>query len=122
MEFEYMYQKTALGILNVENISQCCIEAFNDLGQAFYFISKTEYGQLKIMTFGPTFPDFQGVLPKKYNFTFELMEYNDKKLCKAIEMFLQNPKANITQAMEKDIDEAMQQFLPIQAFYKAGGF
>lgn len=122
MEFEYLFQRTAVGVIDINDISSCCIEAFNDLGQCYYLLTKTECGFVKVMTFGPTMPDFPGMTPPNYEVCFKRMEYNKGKIIKEITSFLQNPKARITQAVEQSSEVAMSNFIGIADYFKDGGF
>lgn len=101
MTYEYFYTSLATGELEVEDPGNCTIQACNDIGMIWYLIIQTTLGWTKIMEYGPATPDFEE-LPKSVFCTFERIEFNDKKLNKKINDFLNNPKRGITQAMEVD--------------------
>lgn len=102
-EFEYFFSRSAVGLLDVEDIGNCAIEANDDIGNFYYIVIETKLGFTKIFEYGPCNPDFNE-LPKSVACTFDRIEFNDKKIANAIYMFLNNGKRNITQAqlVEKD--------------------
>ena len=106
MEFEYFYTKSVNGFIDIDDIGNCAIEAFDDLGQVYYLVIRTSYGSTRIMDYGPIIADCD-TLPKSTHCTYKRIEYTDAKIKKAIDNFLNNPYASITQAREIDIDEAL---------------
>ena len=103
LEFEYFYQRMATGNLEVEDIGNCAIEANNDDGLFYYLLIETNMGFTKIFEYGPIHPDFHE-LPKSVKCNFERIEYNEKKLSKKIDDFLNSGFKCITQAQEIDKD------------------
>lgn len=101
--FEYFYTKTAVGNLELEDIGNCIIEAANDEGLLFYLMISTSLGWTKIVEYGPAAPDFYE-LPKSCFCSFSRIEYDERKIHKRIDEFLNTPKRNITQAQEVDAD------------------
>ena len=99
--FEYFFTRLATGELEVEDIGNCTIQACNDMGMIWYLMTQTTLGWTKIMEYGPATPDFDE-LPKSAFCTFERIEFDEKKLNKKINEFLNNPRRGITQAMEVD--------------------
>ena len=51
--FEYFYTQQAVGQLNIEDLGNCAIEAFNDEGSHYYLVIKTQLGQSIVMEAGP---------------------------------------------------------------------
>ena len=100
MEFKYFYTRTHTDVLDVENLGNCFIEAFNDNGTRFYLWIRTELGFTKILEAGPFVDD--GVIPcKECNLLFNETSYSDSKMNKRIESFLNTPRYHITQAFDK---------------------
>ena len=116
--FDYFFTRTAFGQLDIEELGNCCIEASDDKGQFYYLIIDTKLGWTRIFEYGPCLPDFNE-LPKSVSCTFDREEYNEKKLSKRINMFLNNPKAEITQArVLEDESEAFDNLKDIIAYMK----
>ena len=86
-----------MGELEIEDLGNCTIEASNDEGMFFYLQIKTSMGWTKITEYGPAMPDF-AELPKSVYCAFSRIEYDDGKISKKINEFLNTPKRNITQA------------------------
>lgn len=104
--FEYFYTQTAMDILEVEDTGNCVIEASNDTGMFWYLCIQTNLGWTKITEYGPATPDFFE-LPKSVSLLFNRIEYDERKIITAINMFLNNSKRNITQAREVTLDDML---------------
>lgn len=104
MTFDYLERVVVEGQLEVENIGQCVIKANNDLSEEFYLIIRTELGWTEMIEYGPCVPDLP-LLQMNYQITYTRFEYNQNKLERAIDKFLNNPKRSITQAEVTDITE-----------------
>ena len=104
MTFDYLERVVVEGQLEVENIGQCVIQANNDFGEEFYLIIKTELGWSEILDYGPCVPDLN-LLPVSYQITYNRIEYNEGRLEKTIDKFLNNPKRGITQAKVADLSD-----------------
>ena len=104
MTFEYFYTKQCMGELDVEDIGNCTIQALNDDGLIWYMVIQTTLGWTKIFEYGPCAPDFNE-LPKGVNCNFSRIDFDEKKLYKRIDEFLNNSFRKITQAfiVEEDI-------------------
>lgn len=97
MTFDYLERVVVEGQLEVDDIGQCVIQANNDLGEDFYLIVKTELGWTELLEYGPCVPDLTQ-LPMNYNIKYTRFEYNQGKIERAIDKFLNDPKRGITQA------------------------
>ena len=95
--FEYYYTKSAIGELNIEDVGDCCIQACNDEGLFYYLLIETHLGWTKILEYGPAAPDFDE-LPKAFNCNFSRIDFDEKRIFKRIDEFLNNRFRNITQA------------------------
>lgn len=120
MTFDYLERVVVEGQLDVENIGQCVIQANNDFGEEFYLIIMTELGYTEILEYGPCLPDMQ-LLHADYQIKYSRIDYNEGKIEKQIDRFLNNPKRCITQAKVTDIEE-IREFLvnPIDRVLKGG--
>lgn len=101
--FEYFYSKSAFGELQVDDIGDCCIQANNDEGLFYYLLIETNLGWTKILEYGPATPDFDE-LPKSVSCNFSRIEFDEKKIFKRVDEFLNNRFRNITQAQVVDRD------------------
>lgn len=117
MNFEYFYTKQSIGNIEIEDIGNCAIEAFNDDGLNFYLVVRTSMGTTNIFTFGPIWLDLE-MFPANVNCTFKRIEFNEKKISREIQSFLNDPKSKITQAFEIDTDEALSKCRSIIEYMK----
>ena len=95
--FEYFFSRMAVGELEVEDIGDCAIEANDDIGNFYYLVIETNLGFTKIFEYGPVRPDFNEMC-KSVECTFDRIEFNENKIRKRIQTFLNIPVRNITQA------------------------
>ena len=117
MTFEYMQRIIVDGQLEVENIGQCVLLGRNDIGEEYYLIIKTVMGWTEILEYGPVNPDFD-LLPFQYNITYNRIEYNQGKIERAIDKFLNNPKRVITQANVVELEDIIDYLInPIHKSY-----
>ena len=104
MTFDYLERVVVEGQLDVDNIGDCVIQGNNDFGELFFLIIKTELGWTEVLEYAPIIPDIQ-LLPINYQINYSRFEYNQGKLARLIDKFLNNPKRVITQAKVITIDE-----------------
>lgn len=97
MTFEYLQRIIVDAQLDVDNIGECVILGRNDLGEEFYLIIRTEMGWTEQINYGPVTPDID-ILPFNINLNYSRFEYNQSKLMRSIDKFLNDPKKMITQA------------------------
>ena len=97
MTFEYLQRVVVDGTLEIDNIGDCTIQGNNDIGEFFYLIIVTELGWTEILEYGPCVPDFD-MLQANYQIKYQRIEYNQGKLERIIDKFLNDPKRLITQA------------------------
>ncbi len=97
MTFEYLQRVIVDAELNVDDIGQCVILGRNDIGEENYLIIRTEMGWTEQITIGPVCPDIE-ILPFNVSILYSRYEYNQGKIERAIDKFLNDPKKFITQA------------------------
>ena len=107
MTFEYLQRIVVESQLDVENIGQCVLRARNDLGEEFYLIVVTELGWSEVLEYGPITPDLQ-LLPMNYQIKYSRFEYNELKLERIIDKFLNDGKRGITQADVTTLGDIME--------------
>lgn len=103
MTFEYLQRIIVDAQLDVDNIGECVILGRNDLGEEFYLIIRTDMGWTEQINFGPVTPEID-ILPFNINLTYARFEFNQTKLMRAIDKFLNDPKKMITQADVIEMD------------------
>lgn len=106
MTFEYLQRVIVDAQLDVENIGECVISGRNDIGEEFYLIIKTELGWTEVLEYGPCVPDLE-LLPYNYNISYNRFEFNQGKLERIIDKFLNNPKRFISQAQVVELQDIM---------------
>ena len=105
MIFEYLQRIVVDGQIDIENIGQCFLRAFNDFGEEFYLLIKTDLGITEVLEYGPCTPDLE-LLPPSYHVSYDRFDYSQTKIERIIEKFLNNPKRAITQVEEfSDLSE-----------------
>lgn len=117
MKYKYFYREAITDEVEIEDIGNCNILAYNDYGSVNVLIVRTQLGLTSIMTYGPIQPDVD-LLPKYVKCTFKRIEYNPRKISKEIDTFLNNPVSNITSAIEVDFEEAISKCRSIIEYIK----
>ncbi len=102
MTFDYLERVVVEGQIDIDNIGQCAILTRNDLGEEWYLIVKTELGWTEVIEYGPAHTDFQ-LLPISVKQTYDRFEYNQAKIERIINKFLNDPKRLISQAEETSV-------------------
>ena len=97
MTFEYLQRVVVDAELNVDDIGQCVILGRNDIGEESYLIIRTEMGWTEQISIGPVCPDIE-ILPFNVAILYSRFEYNQGKIERAIDKFLNDPKKMISQA------------------------
>lgn len=104
MTFDYLERVIVEGQLDVENIGQCIIEGNNDIGEFWYLFIKTELGWSEIIDYGPHLPDFD-LLHPNFQIKYSRIEYNEGKIERTIDKFLNDPKRVISQARVVELSD-----------------
>ena len=117
MLFNYFYEKRVNADIEIEDIGNCAIQAYNDDGKSFFLIIKTDLGLSSICTYGPLIEELD-LLPKVVNCKFERITYKESKLKEIIDKFLNNPYNGITSAIEIDFNEALDKCIDILNYMK----
>ena len=104
MTFEYLQRVIIDAELEVENIGDCVLLGRNDLGTEFYLILTTDLGWTECIEYGPCTPEFEE-LPHDYTIKYSRFEYNQTKIERIIDKFLNNPKYSVSQAQVVDLTD-----------------
>lgn len=121
MNFDYLVTCQVGATIDVENIGDCCLKAFNDEGMEYILIIETQMGVCRIFTCGPIQVDFD-ILPKSTSISFSRVDFRQGMLIKTIEGFLNNPYSKITQAFECTKEEALEDCNDIISYMKQVDF
>lgn len=116
-EFEYFYTQQVNGILQVDNIGECCIEACTDMHECYYLIIRTSMGVSRVFQYGPIVPESE-ILEKSCTCSFKRLDFNEIKLGNIIKNFLNKPYSNITQAQEISIEDALNNCIDMIEYIK----
>lgn len=101
--FDYFYTTSVNAQLDVSNIGNCSIKANDDFGNNYFLFIKTKMGLTYIIEYGPYNEQDK---PDHISYLFDKFKYNEYKIEKRIEKFLNTPNRVITQAeevSEKDV-------------------
>lgn len=101
--FEYLQRVVVDATLEVEDIGNCVILGRNDMGEEYYFMTKSTMGQVEVIEYGPCIPDLD-ILPHSVALLYDRFDFSSGKLEKRIDRFLNNPKRMLTQAETVDIE------------------
>ena len=108
MEFDYLRTIQSNAVINIEDIGNCALKAFNDVGMEYILIIETSLGNTRVFTFGPVIPDME-TLPQSVSMSMTHMDYSQPKIAKTIRTFLNDVYHNITQVLEVDKEEALEE-------------
>lgn len=109
MDFEYLATNTFTGLLEIEDIGNCAITAFNDIGWESILIVDTQLGKSRVFQMGPIAVDLER-LPDTVSCTLTQLDFSQKKISSIINTFLNNNRTNryITQALEVSKEKALE--------------
>lgn len=117
MEFEYFFQQTATGLLEIDDIGNCAIDLFNDRGEEKVLIIDTQLGMTRVLINGPFMPDME-TLPKDVSCTYKQFPYSQGTINKIIRQCLNDYIFNTTQAIEIDKEEALNKCVDLIAYMR----
>ena len=116
MQFEYLYEVKANGVIDIDDIGNTVLSTVNVLtAEEYILVISTEYGRTKTLQYGPLFVDMEGT-PLEVSCYYSEFDYSMYKIEKLIDKFLNNPKRNISQVIEKDIDYAKERIKDMRTF------
>lgn len=104
MLFNYLKTESYMDSIDILDIGNCCLVAYNDDGNKWAFYTKTELGWSVIKIVGP-FDAEDDSMGSFFTYYKNGFEYSEKKLHKQINDFLNNPKNKITQVFECNKDD-----------------
>lgn len=115
MDFEFNHQLMPQNVLEVAEVGEFAIEAWNDQGYYWYLVVRTIMGTSIISICGPVFPDIK-LLPSGFNMSLEKIPYKEEKLARTINMFLNDHRKGITEARVIDVLDGIGQFRELKDY------
>ena len=97
-EYSYMKRIQFMDSISIDDIGNVIIEGYNDLGDRYFLIIRTLLGVSRILEFGP----LQEGARTNCICLFQQMDYNDVKIDRLIDKFL-NDKKMLTQVTASNI-------------------
>ena len=105
MHFEYLVKIKKESSIDIDNIGNCALDVFNDLGFEWLLLIRTIEGTTQIVEFGPTIPDIE-YPPASVKYSYDRIDFSESKIINRIQKFLTDGYRNITQAFEITQEEA----------------
>lgn len=100
MIFEYNQQKQFMKSIDVVDFGNTALRCeYTAEGIEYYVIVKTIMGKTSILFIGPMISDFPDLLPD-FEISYSKMDYNEKKICKAINTYINDPQKKIDEIAE----------------------
>ena len=106
--------------LDVDNIGDCAIEAWNEEGMYYHIIIRTDCGMSTITTSGPVMPNVD-LLPSGFKQDLYIMPYKEDKLMKTIANFLNDGSKKIKEAKTMEIEDAIAEFRDLKDYLERWG-
>lgn len=105
--FDYLCVKESLDSISVDDSGNTILLACNDEAVCWYLKTETDMGTTVVTQFGPLANGGSVERLGRYGFNYNQLEldYNEKKLHKIIDKFLNDTSRQITQVMEIDDDQ-----------------
>lgn len=117
VQFEFNQQLMPQNVIDVEELGQFAIEAWNDEGYYYYLIVRTLLGTASIASCGPVIPDVE-MLPSGFNMSLDKVPYKEDKLTRTVTMWLNDRSKKLTNAKTIEISEAIEQFRDLKEYLK----
>lgn len=121
MLVEFNNQWTPQSAIDIIDVSNCAVEWTNEEGEYFYIFTKTSYGTITLIFYGPVIPDIQQ-LPNNYSCELRRMEYKPDKILREIQTYMNDKKRKITEAHEIDYTTAFDSFIDLKDYIASGGY
>lgn len=103
MKFDYLQRVVIDAQLDVENIGECCLLGRNDIGEEWYLVIHSIMGVTEVIEYGPIVPDLN-LLPSAVTLRYNRFDYNQGKIERIIDKFLNDGQRAISQAEVTDFE------------------
>lgn len=120
VEIEFNQQLTYQNYIDIDDIGQCAIEMFTEEGFNHYIVVTTSMGSTTIATCGPINNEID-LVPNGFNISLTRMDFNEQKIIKFINLYLNNKKLKINSASEIDMSQALDSFKDLGNYLRNGG-
>lgn len=117
VSIEFNQQLMPQSVVDVDELGQFALEAWNDDGYYYYLIVRTSLGTTSIASCGPVIPDVD-MLPSGFSMSLDKVPYKEDKLSRTVSMWLNDRSKKLTNAQLMDIDEAIDQFRDLKEYLK----
>lgn len=106
MQFEYFYSSVAANSIDIDDIGNCAIRTFNDVGESWVLLIKTQLGSTQILQYGPFIEDMSTNICTYVKSTYSRFDYDQRKIIGIVDSALNDTRNGISQAIILDYDEA----------------
>ena len=98
MLFNYIKTLNYMDSIDIDDIGNCCIQAFNDYGLEWILKIETKLGWSTTKIFDPFEAD-KNKMSDNFMYVKSSTEFNHKRIYKKIDDFINDPKKEITQLL-----------------------
>lgn len=109
MIFDYAAQEMFTKQLDLVDPGNTALRGSNDSGSDYYLVLKTIMGKTAILKFGPVLAD-SNILVEDFDASFKKINYNENKIGREINTFLNDYKKQIIDVQEILIEEVFNFF------------
>lgn len=113
--FEFNMQLMPQNVVEIEELGDFGLEAYNDEGFYWYLAVRCIQGIAVMVTCGPLIPDIM-MLPTGFTMNLQKIPFREDKVSKSIDFFLNDKKKSITQAKMISFEEAVQNFKELKEY------
>ena len=108
MKYDYSFQMVIASnnSIEIENIGEVALSATNSFHQERILIINTFLGETTILQFGPSFIDME-TLPDYSSFIYKKMSYDQRKLDKLIDDWINDPKFGTVNVEQLELEDAL---------------
>lgn len=107
MQFDFDKETISNNFIDIEDLGNFVLEATSVNEEVYYLAVKSVSGMSHIFKYGPIIPDIE-VLPAEVHCSYNMMDYNQKKIISIINQFLNMPKAEIKDARLIEFNELLE--------------
>ena len=105
MQFNYLYVQEATGSIDIDDIGNFAISVTNDMYKEWIMLVNTVYGITEVVQYGPHSIDFDE-LEDKVTCNYQRFDYNEQRICKLVDTYINDTQKLITQVSVISFTEA----------------
>ena len=102
MKFDFYYQEQPTESLDIDDMGNVALVASDVSGIEYYLVIQSELGLTKTIYYGPSIPEETEVLPQSVSYTYNQFEFNESKIYKLINKFLNTTGITTARITEKE--------------------